>query len=284
MNFTINTDECTFCGLCANECPSRAITIEKDTNTAGINHSGCIQCSHCGMVCPVNAIRVDGERLADYPANTDTLEHHILSKRSVRHYKDEPIKQRDMKAVLLAGRLTATASNSQQVKAIYLESDEVSNLSKLIAGVLLKVVNIGLNPVAGQLLKLFGLGRYTKKDALKAYQNMITETLTGRADIFFFHAPAVVILTYPAKGKRFGRTDCALAGQNMMLTAQGRGIGSCMIGFAEAALMTKKLRRQIGVESNRRIGLIFTLGYSNRKYYRYPKRAEFVNQERRFQA
>ena len=272
MIFTINKDECTFCGLCAEECPGGVIRLDKNAGTAEINHTGCIECSHCGMVCPADAVRVDGGRLPAYPEDTDNIEHLILSKRSVRFYTKDPISGNDMKSIVLAGETTATASNSRQVEIIILEGAAVTGLSILISEVLLRVVKIGLNPLTGLLLKPFRLGRYADKGFLLNYHYRISETLAGRASIFFHNAPAVVILTYPVKGRRFGRTDCALAGQNMMLTAQNRGIGSCMIGFAEAALMTKKLRRRAGVGADRRIGLIFTLGYTKRKYYRYPKR------------
>ena len=88
MEFTIDPQTCTNCGICISECPAK--TIRKEQESARIIQSGCIECSHCGMVCPVNAVRVDGEELPSYPRDLDTLTreelHHplILSKRSVR--------------------------------------------------------------------------------------------------------------------------------------------------------------------------------------------------------
>ncbi|HAK47342.1 MAG TPA: hypothetical protein DCO79_15660 [Spirochaeta sp.] len=282
MTYEINSTECTFCGLCAADCPSRIITIDKNSQTAEIASSGCIECSHCAMICPVGAVRADGEQLQSYPAGTAefasspdavaAFEHLIKSKRSVRSYKEQPIDPDDLKAIISAGELTATASNSRQVKSIVLLDNDVRKASLLICGILKRVVDIGLSPAGKMLIKLAGLGRYGAKSLLEDYRTRIEDTFKGSSDAFFFQAPAVVVLTYPAKGKRFGRTDCALAGENMMLTAHARGISACMIGFAEAALFTKKLRRKVGVPADRRIGLVFTLGYSSRKYYRYPKR------------
>ena len=280
MVFTIDRKKCTYCGLCAEDCPAQVITLDRSSKTAAIKNSACIECSHCGMICPVGAVTVDGAPLPAYGDGLEELsaeqaEHFLNSKRSVRNYKPGALAEEDIDAILRAGSLTATASNSRQVEAVLLQGDGVRKLTLLVSGVLLKVVNLGRNPFGRQLLKLIGLRRYTQKDRIQDFHRRITDTVNGTKDAFFFNAPAVVILTYPAGGKRFGRTDCALAGQSMMLAAHSRGIGSCMIGFAEAALLTKGLRKKAGVSPDRRIGLIFTLGIQKPKYYRYPVRNDW---------
>jgi len=277
MNFTIDPQTCTNCGICISECPAK--TIRKEQDAARIISKSCIECSHCGMVCPVNAVRVDGEKLPAYPEDLSALtreelhDHLILSKRSVRKYKQAPINKEDLKAIILAGETTATATNSQYCDAILFQGTEVPVFAADLARILLKVVRIGLTPAGRFLLKASGMGRYAKKETITGFYHLLNQTLEGKADPLFHGAPAVVVLTYPSKkGKRFGRTDCAVAGENMMLSAHARNIGSCMIGFAEAALFSKKNRKKMGVPKDRKIGLIFTLGYADVKYHRYPKR------------
>ena len=277
MKFTIDPSICTNCGLCLAECPPKAIRKEK--THARIIQERCIECSHCGMVCPVNAVRVDGTALPPYPDDLSALteaerfEHLILSKRSVRSYKTAPVVEEDLKAVIKAGETSATASNSQYCKAHIFEGGEVAALGSLAARSLLPILRFGLNPLGRLILKATPMKRYATKERIKSFHKLMTKTLEGKADPLFFRAPTVIILSYPAKtGKRFGRTDCALAGENMMLTAHARNLGSCMIGFAEAALFNKKIRAKIGIPRDRKIGLIFTLGYSDVKYLRYPMR------------
>jgi nitroreductase/NAD-dependent dihydropyrimidine dehydrogenase PreA subunit len=285
MQFTIEQNQCTFCGLCAKECPAKVISINKEAAAALIHHNRCIQCGHCGMICPVGAVRVDGKELPEYPGEvieelekrdaSALTEHLIKSKRSVRYYNRKPLKKDDIEAVLRVGELSPTATNSRQVDAILIQGDEVPKTSAFIASILLKPVRFARSPLGRAVFRLLGLGRYAQKDLLVRFQSALENTIQGQRDVLFFKAPAIVILTYAKKGKRFGRTDCALAGQNMMLLAHSRGIGSCMIGFAEAALRSTALRKKVGVSPRRRIGLIFTLGYTDQQYYRYPVRADW---------
>jgi len=52
---------CTRCGICVDECPVGAISLEDDG--AVINDAECIRCGKCHDVCPQEAVRHDGERL-----------------------------------------------------------------------------------------------------------------------------------------------------------------------------------------------------------------------------
>jgi nitroreductase/NAD-dependent dihydropyrimidine dehydrogenase PreA subunit len=277
MVFTIDQEECTRCGICLKECPAQTIKQEKPGAEVKILQENCIECSHCGMVCPAGAVLAEGRRLPSLPNESELVDYeitdHLLrTKRSVRHYRNAPLLEEDLEEILKTGSLTATASNSRQCKALLLQGGEVAAASSLIAGKLLKLTNILKNPLIRLAAKGSAFSRYTNPETVRRYRTSLQKTLEGKADPIFFHAPAVVILTYPKSGKRFGRTDCALAGAHMMLSAHARSLGSCMIGFAEIALKNKAIRHKLGIPKDRKVGLVFTLGYTDRKYLRYPVR------------
>ena len=277
MKFTIDQSLCTRCGICINECPPGIIVQEKKTSEVRIGNENCLECSHCGMICPSGAVLADGNPLPLIPKQEDLADYEITdrlirSKRSIRRYRSAPVLQEDLEEILKTGSLTATASNSRQCDAIVLQGGEVAAATSMMAGELLKLIKRLTSPLMRPFLGLLGAGRFADRKVTARYTGALKKTLEGRADPLFFHAPAVVILTYKKSGKRFGRTDCALAGAHMMLSAHARKLGSCMIGFAEIALRGKKARRKLGISDDRRVGLVFTLGYTDQKYFRYPAR------------
>lgn len=75
MDFTdnlahINYDNCTNCILCAEKCPTKAITADaKPKAIADISEDKCIGCTLCAQVCPVNAI--DGHREETHVVNKE---------------------------------------------------------------------------------------------------------------------------------------------------------------------------------------------------------------------
>ena len=54
--YDIDGNKCTFCGKCAQRCPSRAIILDSANKKIGINLDECIFCSLCGDVCPAGAV------------------------------------------------------------------------------------------------------------------------------------------------------------------------------------------------------------------------------------
>jgi ferredoxin len=52
----VNTEECTGCGICAEECPANAITLEKEK--AKVDANECTDCSSCAESCPNDAITI----------------------------------------------------------------------------------------------------------------------------------------------------------------------------------------------------------------------------------
>ena len=271
MSLTINGDTCTSCGACAEECPAEAIVRAGDTYT--IRRRYCIGCSHCALVCPVDAVETD---LGPLPAWRDPglrpedVHDFLVGKRSVRRYRPDPVPREHLDDILQVGSLTSSASNAQSWRAVVLAGPAVGEVGSRIMAFYGRVLEAAGNPLVRLALRFTAARRFLgKRDH---YARRIREYFEGR-DSLFFHAPAVVVLTYPRRRGHFGMTDCVLAGQAMMYHAQSLGLGSCMIGFAQMAINRRKdLRHCLRMLPDHRVGLVFTLGYSDRRYDKLPHR------------
>ncbi|MCD6490401.1 MAG: 4Fe-4S binding protein [Thermodesulfobacterium sp.] len=59
----VKREDCIGCGMCVEECPVGAISLEKDV--AVIDMANCIRCGVCHDVCPEGAVRHDSERIEE---------------------------------------------------------------------------------------------------------------------------------------------------------------------------------------------------------------------------
>jgi nitroreductase len=62
----------------------------------------------------------------------------------------------------------------------------------------------------------------------------------------FYNAGTLIIICARPKGA-FVTADCWLAAENLMLAAYGKGLGSCVIGFAVPALNTPEIKAELGI-------------------------------------
>jgi len=62
----------------------------------------------------------------------------------------------------------------------------------------------------------------------------------------FYDAGTLIVICARAPGP-FAAADCWLAAENLMLTAQAMGFGSCVIGSAVSALNTPEVKRELGI-------------------------------------
>jgi len=61
----VEVSACTGCGICGDDCPMDAISINK-ANVAEVNAESCIGCGVCSRICPADAIRLRVVRQEDF--------------------------------------------------------------------------------------------------------------------------------------------------------------------------------------------------------------------------
>ena len=76
----------------------------------------------------------------------------------------------------------------------------------------------------------------------------------------FFNAPIVIVICGFA-GSRQAIRDCNRAGQNLMLSAHSRGLGTCWVGSPMQWIGDSQTKADLGIPAGYEALAVFTLGY-----------------------
>jgi nitroreductase/NAD-dependent dihydropyrimidine dehydrogenase PreA subunit len=114
----IDEARCTRCGICETVCPVRAIAAGESGVPVIVPERTplCIACGHCEAFCPSGAL-VRGAEPCDEArvVSSMVLGPYLKSRRSVRHYRDEPVPRETIEAILDVARYAPSGGNRQPV-------------------------------------------------------------------------------------------------------------------------------------------------------------------------
>lgn len=280
---SIDLQKCTGCGVCAAICPYRAIGM-----TAGrAEHDGqaCFLCGHCLAVCPAEAIVLAGltpqlglvtieekcQAIAPGQYNGSELVALMRSRRSCRRYRESPVPLATLEDLVKIGTSAPSGTNSQGWNFGILPTREtVLALGSMVADYYRRLNRLAANPLLRGLLRVVGgdsLGRYYRnyfRSVAKALQQWDKEG----ADLLFHGATAAILVS----GRRQASCpaeDCLLATQNILLAAHALGLGSCLIGFAVAAVRrAPMLRKAMMIPADEELYSVIALGWPAVTYHR----------------
>jgi nitroreductase/NAD-dependent dihydropyrimidine dehydrogenase PreA subunit len=261
-------DQCTRCLLCVQECVS-GVWREVDGEPRPVFPQMCNACGHCLAVCPADAVRhslldeTQVRRVNRKLLDPEGYAEIIISRRSIRRYKDQPVAPETIEKIIDLVRYSPTASNTQNVAYTVVTNRAVMDqASAYVFGFGLRLSKWAGSPVGKALLTLFkrtGIVR-TLNRYLRAMDYYQVQAKAGR-DYILHNAPVLILISTP-KGAAFGPDNCNIAGTNMMNYAHALGLGACYIGFLVLMLKrSRKLRRLLQVPDNRRVHVALVLGH-----------------------
>lgn len=174
----------------------------------------------------------------------------ILSRRSVRVYSDEQIRQEDLDLILKAGYNAPSGCNMQPWHFTVVQNKD-----------LMTEMNVE-----------------SKKEFADSENEMFRKMAENEKYDIFYNAPTTIIVS----GEKTGVTsliDCSAATQNMILAANSLSIGSCWVG-----LITYLFKSQQGKEYIERLQIpegyepyyAITLGYKKFPNPKMPPRREGI--------
>lgn len=268
MRIEKNEDKCSECMLCVRDCVMGVWrVIDGKSTPADIDLCNC--CSHCIAVCPSDAISHDHLKKEQISGvnrknlNPDVYRDIVISRRSTRQFKNEPVPREIIERIIDVARYAPTASNNQNVGYIVITDKRL------------------IEETAG---KLFGLGKYlyskTKKGIGRLFVNMTglsknrylrvmnyaQEQNSQNSRDFVLHNAPVLILIHAPKIP-FASDNCNIAATTIINYAHALGLGTCFIGMIVLALrFSGSLRKKLGVPENRKVYAGLVMGYPAYRY------------------
>lgn len=268
----IDRATCTVCGECADICPGEVLS--RRDGEIRIDQSrgfGCIACGQCMMVCPSDSIAVTGRRLSpgdviDLPApelraTFGQLEALMLSRRSIRRFRDEAVPREAIDKVIAAAATAPMGIPPWEVGVtVFHGRDKVRDLARDTADAYEKLLKFFEGP-AGFFFKLM-----MKRPARQQFDSFIlplgrilVEGKKKGADYVLYDAPAALLFHASPYGDG---ADAYIACTYAMVAAEAMGLGTCMIGCLPPVLERRKdLMKKHGVPDGNIPKLMLILGY-----------------------
>lgn len=248
---SVDKESCRRDGVCISACPLGLIEADADGYPVSNAKAECIKCGHCVAICPHGSLGnalLPIERFTPAPSQRPgftELAGLMRFRRSVRHFKPQPVPRGTLAELLDVARYAPTAKNTQQISYIVLEDPARTK---------------ALGQAISQWLSAVpGMERYAK---LAAAGN----------DFVMRGAPHLVVALADADSA-WGLTDAAIALSYLELAAAAHGLGVCWGGLAQVALAKNAdIAAMIDVPEGRSVCGALMLGVPKLRYSLVPPR------------
>ena len=188
----------------------------------------------------------------------------IKNRRSIRRYKPDKISRNLINEIIETAKYAPSSHNRQPWSfAVITKQKLIDELSEDINKWYKTFVKIG-TPLS------------FIREIRKSVDEM-RKRVNSEHDLFFYHAPLVIVVHAPKK--QFFLQDCSCAAQNMMLAARSLDIGSCWIGFADIVFnRSNKMKKKLGIPSSHQIAGTIAFGYPEKFPAKaLPRREPHIN-------
>ena len=247
----VNESTCVQDLACVEVCPTRTLRVNERGFPEENGEAACLSCGHCMAVCSTGAIAVDGlpiESFEPLPAavtGQKELDALMRSRRSIRAFRDKPVSQEKIEALLEIARRAPSAKNAQLLHWI------VVNGKEKVRALARETID-GLRPASAQ--------------------PALVEMWEQGVDIMLRGAPAVVLACAPVTFS-WGADDAIIALSYLELAAAGGGLGACWAGYLKVvAASHKPVQDMLKVPEGYVVRGALMLGEGKYRYRRIPPR------------
>jgi len=261
LQFHINTEKCTRCGLCIDDCPASIIEFNDD-NLPTITvkkQDSCYKCQHCLAICPTAALSILGHdplqsrSLIDALPDPDRLETLIRGRRSVRRYRDEDLDPALIRSLLDTAWQSPTGVNDRRVRFSLIDRREELDIFRKET--------------------YEALGRLATADKLpeerKFFAGIVNRWQEQGIDIIFRGAPHLLVASAP-RDAATPLPDCLISLAYFELFAQSLGVGTVWNGLFKWTIdeLVPQLRQRLNIPDQHLIGYAMAFGKPAIQYER----------------
>ena len=254
-NITIDAGLCTQCGNCLQSCNAMLIQPSQSGVPQPIEKAGdfCISCGHCVAACEFGAISVDAITPDNSPIfdgnllpNYEQFDNLARTRRSIRHFKKQPIDRAKIEKLLDTARWAPSARNMLPVKWLVVNNPDA------------------VHELAGLVVEWFR--------PIEAFHHL-TKMWDMGIDMVHRSAPCLLI-AYTEVDAVWGDTDATIAVETLDLGATAMGLGACWAGFfIIGSRNNPKINERLGLSGEQTIRAALMLGeIGEESYSRVPFR------------
>ncbi len=246
----IDVDRCNFCQSCVKECTLGNFGVLKGERHITFDSSqDCILCGHCIAVCPKKAIiykdmkgnTVEFEETIP-PISTQALIRLLISKRSVRQYKNKKVPEEIIEKIISCMSFAPVAMNKHSLKCLVISDNK--KIDELIDLIIQSIEEV---------------------EEQETYKKKREKGI----DPFFHKAPHILIFH---SDNDWDSTNATIAITYGMLCAETLGVGSCWIGGVQMYLNENKEIKETVFGIKDKIFGFMVFGYPTVKYFCAPPR------------
>jgi NAD-dependent dihydropyrimidine dehydrogenase PreA subunit/nitroreductase len=273
----VNLETCTGDGICAEVCPEDVLEIvDEKAATVESRADSCILCGQCVSVCPTESLELpelpmeDFHRLGTMPFGYEELIDFLRMRRSVRVFKDRPVRRGVVEKILDAAATAPMGLPPHTTEVVVLDEPEELDflLEQLVKDYEFLVKGFS-NPLARTMIRLRAGAEnfHTLKHYIVDVARHANEVFhrDGR-DQYMRGAPALMLF----HGNRWTMSyeeNAHLVCHHSMLAAVSLGLGTTIIGLIPPIVdRSKVLRKRYGIPKDNKVLTCLILGYPKYKY------------------
>jgi nitroreductase/NAD-dependent dihydropyrimidine dehydrogenase PreA subunit len=279
----IDSTKCNKCGFCFEECPNYVLALGEGREIQVRYPEQCCICGHCVAICPKDALihkEMPMEKFEDLPATKippENMRNLLLSRRSIRVFKEKPVPKELIEQLIEVGIQSGTSSNGQTENFVVLKNRKLlSELEKMVIEVLWNKGMKYLGSEIGQKLAKTKIGDEMLRQAIPYHHIIKNRRENNQLEGMVFRNAPVVIVIHGLRTNFMAHANCSIAARNMEIMAKTMGLGTCWVGFLSAAthLAKKKIERYLEIPDDRSIYGAIMVGYPKHEYGKIIPRKE----------